>query len=114
MEDRRLELQRAIVALGPRGRGRPYPRDLLAKLIAYTAARREQGAKLLEIGNELGISWRSLSRWLAERAISGAGFQPVRVAQPRPSHVVVRGPHGIVIEGLDLEGIAELVQRLDG
>lgn len=114
MEDRRQELQRAIATLGPRGRGRAYPQELLAKLVSYAAERRAQGATLLAIGGEIGISWRSLSRWLGERAASSSGgFQPVRVVQPRASALVVHGPHGIVIEGLDIDGVVELVQRLD-
>ncbi len=116
MESTREELQKALATIERRGRGRPYPRPLLEQLLAYTVARRRQGATLLTIGQELGMSWRTLARWVSERAATsehGPAFQPVQVASRRPE-VVVRGPRGIVIEGLDLEDIAELVQRLDG
>jgi hypothetical protein len=117
MESTREELQKALATIDRRGRGRPYPRPLLERLLAYTVARRRQGATLLAVGQELGMSWRTLARWISERGSSpdreaGAAFQRVQVASRPRSEVVVRGPHGIVIEGLDLDGVAELVQRL--
>jgi hypothetical protein len=117
MESTREELQRALATIERRGRGRPYPRPLLEQLLAYTVARRRQGATLLTIGQELGMSWRTLSRWVSERALSvpretAAAFHPVQIASRPRSEVIVRGPHGIVIEGLDVDGVAELVKRL--
>jgi hypothetical protein len=45
MESVREELKQELSKLGPRGRGRPYPKGLLENLLSYTVARRRQGAK---------------------------------------------------------------------
>jgi len=40
------------------------------------------------------------------------GFRRVTVAAPVERELVVRGPGGISIEGLSLDGVAELLKRL--
>jgi hypothetical protein len=112
MESKREELQRALAGLGERGRGKPYPKALLKELVAYGSARREEGATLIAIGEELGVSWRSLSRWITERTTSKQ-FRRVEVVAPPPQKVVVRAPHGVSIEGLDVADLADLLRRLD-
>jgi len=97
-----------------RGRGCRYPKGLLEGLLGYTVARRRQGATLLTIGDELGVSWRTLGRWLSGRK-QVRKFQPVQLvapAEPVKREVVVHGPCGVRIEGLDVEGVAQLVRRL--
>jgi transposase len=113
MESVREELKQELSKLGPRGRGRAYPRGLLEKLLSYTVARRRQGATILEVASELGMSFRTLGRWLGERKAT-AGFERVRVvAAPRAAAViVVHGPRGLRVEGLDLAAVAELVRRV--
>jgi hypothetical protein len=117
MESVREELRLELSQLGPRGRGRAYPKGLLQKLLSYTVARRRQGATIVEVASEVGISFRTLGRWLGERK-SKAGFERVEVvAVPRPASstaavIVVHGPCGLRIEGLDLAGVAELVRRV--
>jgi hypothetical protein len=118
MEELREELKKALVELGPRGRGKNYPRGLLEKVLSYTVARRRQGAKLIEVGDELGIGFKTLSRWLGRQG-GQRQFRRVEVvtptavaATPAPMPVVVHGPRGVRIEGLDIGGIAELVRRL--
>ena len=115
MEEQREELRRELSALGPRGRGKPYPKGLLEKILSYTVARRRQGAELLTVGAELGISWKMLGRWLGARK-SGPRFERVQVAAPPVAMqtLIVHGPRGLRIEGLDVVGVAELVRRLDG
>jgi transposase len=117
MEEMREELKKSISELGPRGRGRPYPRGLLEKLLSYTVARRRQGLKIEEVGAEIGMSWRTLQRWLGEKR-SKARFERVQVVTPTPataaaSAIVVHGPRGVRIEGLDVDGVAALVRRLE-
>ena len=115
MESVRDELKQELSKLGPRGRGRPYPKGLLQKLLSYTVARRRQGATIVEVAAEVGISFRTLGRWLGERKAAG-GFERVEVvAAPRPAStvaIVVHGPRGLRIEGLDLIAIAELLRRV--
>jgi hypothetical protein len=115
MESVREELKQELSKLGPRGRGRPYPKGLLQKLLSYTVARRRQGATIVEVALEVGISFRTLGRWLGERKAAG-GFERVEVvAAPRPAAstvIVVHGLRGLRIEGLDVAGVAELVRRV--
>ena len=114
MEDTREELRTALSKLGEMGRGKRYPRALLEKMLSYTVARRRQGATLLAVGGELGMNWKTLARWVGERK-AGPRFERVRVAAPlaaAPCAVIVHGPRGLRIEGLDVDGVAELVRRL--
>src|SRR3954469_7674559 len=111
MEEQREELKKMLLEMGPRGRGRPYPKGLLEKILSYTVARRRQGAQLLEVGEELGLSDKMLARWLSGRR-KGQKFGRVEVVAPPARAVIVHGPHGLRIEGLDIDGVAELVQRL--
>lgn len=119
MEDAREELRTALSKLGEMGRGKRYPRALLEKMLSYTVARRRQGATLLAVGGELGMNWKTLARWLGER--KAARFERVEVSAPTPAvtapmplPIVVHGPRGLRIEGLDVSGVAELLRRLDG
>lgn len=119
MEDAREELRTALSKLGEMGRGKRYPRALLEKMLSYTVARRRQGATLLAVGGELGMNWKTLARWLGER--KAARFERVEISAPTPTvapsmplPIVVHGPRGLRIEGLDVNSVAELLRRLDG
>ena len=115
MENVREELQLEISKLGPRGRGRAYPKGLMGKLLSYTVARRRQGAKLVEVAAELGLKSHTLSRWLGEKRPS-ASFERVEVvataASPAARKLIVHGPRGLRVEGLELADVAELVRRV--
>src|SRR6187402_3989528 len=115
MEKVREELQLEISKLGPRGRGRGYPKGLMGKLLSYTVAGRRQGAKLVEVAAELGMKSHTLARWLGEKR-SSASFERVEVvAAVAPAvarNVIVHGPHGLRIEGLEVADVAELVRRV--
>ena len=115
MENVRDELQQELSKLGPRGRGRTYPKGLMGKLLSYTVARRRQGAKLVEVAAELGMKSHTLSRWLGEKRPS-ASFERVEVvataAPPAARKLIVHGPRGLRVEGLELADVAELVRRV--
>ena len=114
MEELRAEVKKMLVEFGPREPGKRYPKGLLEKVLSYTVARRRQGAKLIEVGEELGISFKTLSRWLG-REDKPQRFQRVEVVSaPAARALTVHGPRGLRIEGLDVDGVAELVRRLDG
>ena len=125
----RMEQQAAAIRAevsrieGRRGRGKAYPAALRAKAVSYWDARRTQGASQRDIGFELGISWQTLQRWATQPcAMPLLPVQPpdfervevvdVRVSPPRRGPLLVRGPAGLVIEGLDLDTLVELVRRL--
>ena len=115
MDNMRDELKGELSKLGPRGRGRAYPKGLLEKLLSYTVARRRQGASIIEVASEVGINFRTLARWLGERKTSRFGRVEVltsTTAAAATTTVVVHGPRGLRIEGLDLAGVAELVRRV--
>ncbi|MCC6812124.1 MAG: transposase [Deltaproteobacteria bacterium] len=87
------------------------------KAVAYLRARREHGASIEEVAREIGVTKGSLYRWQREpkqtRATQPA-LRPVQVmAALKPAAaIVVRGPRGILIEGLDIGGIAELLAKV--
>ena len=118
MDNMREELKSEVSKLGPRGRGRAYPKGLLEKVLSYTVARRRQGAKLIEVAAELGLHDQALSRWLGEKRRANR-FDRVQVVAAAPtvamaaaSTIVVHGPRGLRIEGLDLAVVADLVRRV--
>jgi hypothetical protein len=115
MEKMREELRQALSKLGPRGRGKAYPKGLMGDLLSYTVARRRQGATVRAIADELGMSWQTLSRWTGGRK-AGARFERVEVVTAPASApralLVVHGPLGLRIEGLDLDGVVDLVRRV--
>ena len=118
MEEMRDGLKAEVAKLGPRGRGRPYPKCLLEKVLSYTVARRREGATLVEVATELGMPAQTLSRWLGEKRTTKR-FDRVEVvatasavAALAASPVIVHGPRGLRIEGLELAAVAELVRRV--
>ena len=88
---------------------------MMGKLLSYTVARRRQGAKLVEVAAELGLKSHTLSRWLGEKRPS-ASFERVEVvapaAPPAGRKLIVHGPRGLRVEGLELADVAELVRRV--
>lgn len=111
------ELRAALSGRG--GRGRAYPVALRRLAVAYFVQRRDEGAAVDEIGPEIGISSNTLSRW--EQDMRGPdepsrGFEVVHVVEDAvktPSRgLVVHGPSGLRVEGLDVDSLAELLRRL--
>ena len=107
-----IQIRRAVERLEARGRGVRYPVELKTRLISETRRRREAGGTLEAIGEELSIPWRTLARWCAEERKATAGFRSVEIVAVPSATLVVHGPRGLRIEGLDLDGVADLVRRL--
>jgi hypothetical protein len=97
-----------VRAAGPRTRGRRFGAAAKTRIAAHVRERRAAGERLSAISTELGIPEETLSRWCRRPS----GFVTVEVQSQRASALVVRGPRGLVIEGLDLDQVAELVRRL--
>lgn len=110
------EIRREVGRLTKRGRGSRYPNELKQRLLAYTTERRRAGIKLEAIGAEVGVSWRTLSRWGSEEGWARRKFRRVEVVTGQAvvarSIVIVHGPCGTRIEGLDLDGVADLLRKL--
>jgi transposase len=110
------ELREQLATIERRGRGRPYPPELRARVASYLVKRRAAGATLVGVGTELGMSWRTVERWSSPKPRASRAtslVRPVAIrAPPTPSAVVVHGPRGVRIEGLDVASLAELIARL--
>ena len=110
---RRDRIQQAVSALAA-GALRRYPARLRSRIADYSHERIKAGAALSRVSSELGVSHPTLVRILDEKP---APMRRVRVARleatkKEPRELVVRGPGGLVIEGLDVEGAAALVRAL--
>lgn len=110
----------AITQLGPRGRTTPYPRNLREEAVGYAQERRAQGATWRSIAQELGLGVDSLTHWArgSRGSKKEAAFRQVKLkpsegpAKTGGTVLVVHGPGGVRVEGLDVPGLAELLRRL--
>ena len=106
------ELRRAVERVQSGGRGKRFPKPLRSKLIAYIRVRRQAGATLKTIASEIGIGFKTISRWLLEEH-KGPAFRRVQVVEQQPKRrLTVHGPCGLRVEGMALEQLAELLRRL--
>lgn len=115
LKSRGAAIRRSVSALisGPRRR---YPPALLGRIEAYARTRCAQGVSKAQICREVGISSPTLVRLLSAEA---GTLRRVRVAgdtvaerEPASASLTVRGPGGIVVEGLDVAGVAALMREL--
>lgn len=97
------------------------PVDLRARIVAYAVACSADGESHRRIADRLGMTQRTLSRWIRKARQVGAGVRAVaivpaehRQAVPPASYAPLRlvSPHGYVIEGLDPEMLVSLLQVL--
>ena len=102
-------VRRAIAALADKKHQRRYPPALRARLIALVGAHPERS--MASLARALDMAPQTLERIAA---VGRARLVPVRVvAEPRASSaLVIRGPRGIVVEGLDVDGVARLIEAL--
>jgi transposase len=114
------KLRLSIANADRSGAGRPYPVALRREIVAYVEEQRRQGVGGVTASREIGVSAFSVARWKADKGSdSETGFRPVVLAEPievpisvERSRLVVHGPAGLRIEGLDLAALAELWRRL--
>jgi transposase-like protein len=106
MVDQRIQRFRAV-----RRVGRRYPEEARGVAVAYARSRERDGATVHRAARELGIPMTTLQSWM--RA-SMPAFQRVTVeaAAVRGARLVVRTPSGLIVEGLDVAGVAELSRAL--
>ena len=103
----------AVRRAGRRGAGRRYPAELRRQGAAYLVARRAAGAKTSAVLRELCVRRDTLAGWSKRAgAIAKPRFVPVRVVEGPATRIVIHGPLGLRVEGLDLAGVAELLRRL--
>jgi hypothetical protein len=105
----------AMRRAGHRGPGRRYPAELRQRGAEYLRARKTAGAPLSAIVRELGVRRETLAGWVAPakaEAETRPRFVPVSVLEAPTGRIVVHGPGGVRIEGLDVAGVADLLRRL--
>lgn len=102
------DLRRAVLALDATKQRRRYPAALRSRLASFVHAHPERS--VVSLARALDMAPQTLARF----AGATRTLVPVRVIDD-PSDaadVRVRGPRGIVIEGLSVVGVAELIKAL--
>ena len=89
--------------------GRQYGQDVRAAAMQEVRRRREAGDSLRAVSRDLGISYETLRHWIKGEP---GELRPVEVMGFRGGAVIVRLPGGASVEGLDLQGVAELARLL--
>jgi hypothetical protein len=118
MNEPTLEAVRAALGSETNASGRRvFSSEARAEARNYTKWRVAAGARLGEVSAELGLNLWTLQRWLQQARTttgSGSGFSEIQVTAPtmRANGPVVHGPCGTRVDGLDVAGVADLLQRL--
>jgi hypothetical protein len=108
------ELAEVLRSTSRRGQGRPYPAALRQRVLDAVDAHVAAGAEPTRLARSLGLPYRTIVRWRERR---GSLFRPVIIdgaeeASAREVRIVVHGPAGLRVEGLDVPALAELLRRL--
>ena len=95
------------------GRGRRYPAELRARVVAWARGRRAAGASWEEIKRELGQQFDTVRRWCVDGSETKA-LVPVRVVAAKvPSRTLsVVSPTGFRIDGLTPAEAAALLREI--
>jgi len=97
------------------------PVDLRTHIVTYAVACSAEGESHRRIADRLGMTQRTLSRWIRKAHQARAGVRAVaivpaehrRITTPAPQAPLrLVSPHGYVIEGLDPEVLVSLLQVL--
>jgi transposase-like protein len=92
-----------------------FPAAVRREAVAHGRERRAAGASLLRIASELGVAMNTLERWL--QLDQKMKLHPVSVQQEErrsalKSALVLHGPGGVRVEGLDPESVAAILRAL--
>jgi transposase-like protein len=118
MHDSVADLRREVLRVrrGSGGPGTRYPAGLRSAIARHARQGLSRGTSVAAIGQELGVSTITLSRW--RQAAEPGSVRPVEVVVPasagRPSAggLVVTTAAGVRIEGLELPALFELLRVL--
>ena len=114
MERTAAEFRAAVRRAGPRGAGRRYPAALRQMAAEYFRRRQAAGASVAAISRELGVKRHTLKTWTGTPVEPvPPRFVPVSVVADVPaSRIVVHGPGGVRVEGLDVADVVALLRGL--
>jgi len=116
LEKRTKELRQEVDRLGTRRRRRRLPDTLRRAIVEHAVECHHVGIPWARVATGIGITEWTLSQWRkACSQLQQSTFLPVAVIEPpqRPQATpTVYGPAGLRIEGLEFDGIVELIRRL--
>jgi transposase-like protein len=114
LPERAREFRAALAALGPRAPTTTYPPELRILGLAHLKERRDAGASFREVAAELGVGNETLRNWIRPRRRRSSAVRPVSIASRAvlSAALVVHGPAGVRIEGLDVAAVAALLKEL--
>ena len=94
------------------GVGRPYLATDKARAVAFARSRQREGIGLAKVAREVGVNRLTLERWVQADVFADVEIvkKPSEVAMERGYQV--KGPRGLVVEGLSIDELAELIKRL--
>jgi hypothetical protein len=106
-------LRAEILALSSVKQARRFGASLRRRVTTYARQRIAAGASLQRVCEELDISTPTLGRFLSAHGAADSGFVEVAIAEkPAIGGFVVRGPCGVLVEGLSLGDLAQLLKGL--
>ncbi len=113
MAKRDVRVLRALVLKARRKKRGAFPSSLQRQLLSYAERRWAEGASTPVVAAETGVNRHTLAYWRAHQR-TRTKLRAVRVVESEngPAGIIVHGPSGVRIEGLDLDGLAELLRRL--
>ena len=129
-----VSLRALLVASRPKSWNLGYPPAVRARVAAYVTARREAGVRMDAIAEELGVSRHSAVAWsrslpapeqpmqfvpvelvaeqpALERQVLRSSLHLAANSAGRPTGVLV-SPRGFRVEGLGVEALGVLLERL--
>jgi hypothetical protein len=126
MTETRVEDVIAALRAGTKSPGHPQFTDEARRLATdYARERKASGVKMEDVAAELKMNKWTLQRWLQREGrgefekqpgATKAGFSRVKVksrtAAAPSAQLVVHGAHGVRVEGLTLENVVTLLERL--
>jgi hypothetical protein len=124
MTDLKLEEVLALLGVETKTDGhRQFLVEARVAAVGYARRRISEGKKPPEVAEELKLNRWTLQRWLQRERKGELGeagraekpFREVKVVKPAPApraSVVVHGACGVRVEGLDIAGVASLLERL--
>ena len=113
---RRLRLQVRSFRRDRSPRATRYSKAFQVQAIAAARKRLAEGIVVAQVARELGLTTQTLTRWLGSS--SRPALRPVRiVAGPRPvvhapTNLVLVAFGGIRVEGLDMDGVIQILRSL--